>query len=150
MVKIRMTVGGPVLGLPGFKEIDPTNRNYPGNPTDLSDLAEEGEVLEIQATDVLDFYPIEFRGQILAHWVSRLARGGLMVVGTREIVEVCRQVSLGDVTGFLPLIYGEVGKQRRLSVGTLPQLRSTLSSLGMTPIRSYVNNFVSYVEAIRQ
>lgn len=150
MVKIRMTVGGPILGLPGFIEIDPTNRDFPGNPTDLSSIAEEGEAVEIQAADVLDFYPIEFRPQILAHWVSRLARGGLMVVGTREIVEVCRQVTLGDTSGFLSLVFGEVGKQRRLSAGTLPQLRSVLASLGMTPTRTYVQDFNSYVEAIRQ
>lgn len=150
MVKIRMTVGGQKLGLPGFLEIDPVNPQAPGNPADLSMIAEEGEAVEIQATDVLDFYPFEFRTKLLTHWVTRLARGGLMVVGTREIVEVCRKVTLGDPSEFISLIYGEAGKQRRTSAGTLPQLRAMLSGLGMTPVRSYVSDFTSYVEAIRQ
>lgn len=150
MVKIRMTVGGQKLGLPGFIEVDPASPESPGNPADLSQLAEEGEALEIQATDVLDYYPFEFRTKLLTHWVSRLARGGVMVVGTREIVEVCRKVTLGDISDFIQLIYGVGGGQRRTSAGTLPQLRTMLSSLGMTPVRSYVSDFTSYVEAIRQ
>jgi len=148
MVKLRLSVRDSKMSLPGFVHIDPFSQENPGNPADLSRHAEEGEALEIVAADVLDFYPGEFRHRLLGHWVSRLSRGGVILVGTREIVEVCRHVMLGETDSFSQLVFGSSG-QRRQSAGTLPELKSMLSLMGTTLVRSYVKDFMSYVEAVR-
>jgi hypothetical protein len=149
MVRLRLSVGDSTVSLPGFVQIDPLNQNRPGNPADLTKYAEEGEAVEIVAADVLDYYPCEFRSKLLGHWVSRLSRGGMIIIGTREIVEVCRYVMLGEAASFDKLVFGPVGGQRRQSAGTLPELKSMLSLMGTTLVRSYVKDFMSYVEAIR-
>lgn len=149
MVKIRLSVNEPAMRLPGYVEIDPANQ--PGvNPADLSSFAEEGEAQEILASDMLDFYPQEHRFALVSHWASRLGRGGILSIGTIEAVEACRNfVESNDIQNFRSILFGP-GNRRRLSCGTLPEIVAMATDSGLKVVRSYVKNFFSYVEAIRE
>lgn len=149
MVKIRLSIGEPSVPMPGYVQVDPARPVEGVSVTDLSRVSEEGEAAEILAVDVLDFFHPEHRGNVLAHWVSRLGRGGVIVLGTQEMVEVARQFVVGgDHEAFRNAVYGPPGR-RRMSAGTLPELKDMAASLGLTVNKSYTRNNFSYVEAAR-
>jgi hypothetical protein len=147
MVKIRLSVAEPAMMLPGYVEVDPSRPVGGVSLTDLSRVSEEGEAAEILALDVLDFFHPEHRNMVLAHWTSRLGDGGSIVLGTLEMVEISRLLVVsGDHESFRQSIFGPPGR-RRVSVGTLPELKSALVSLGLNIVKSYTRNNFSYVEA---
>lgn len=149
MVKIRLSIGEPAMMLPGYVEVDPSRPAGGVSLTDLSRVSEEGETDEVLALDVLDFFHPEHRNMVLRHWISRLCSGGSIVVGTLEMVEVARLLIVnGDHESFRQSLFGPPGR-RRVSVGTLPELKHSLTSLGLNIVKSYTRNNFSYVEAIR-
>jgi len=149
MVKIRLSIGEPSMALPGYVEVDPARPTEGVSLADLSRVAEEGEAAEILAVDVLDFFHPEHRNVVLSHWASRLGKGGAIVVGTLEMIEVARLLVVGgDHEAFRQSLFGPPGR-RRMSVGTLPELKRALTSLGLNIAKSYTRNNFSYVEATR-
>jgi hypothetical protein len=149
VVKIRLSVGEPSVPMPGYIQVDPARPVEGLSVSDLSRLSEEGEASEILAVDVLDFFHPEHRHAILSHWVSRLNKGGVIVLGTQEMVEVARLFMIsGDHEAFRTAMYGPSGR-RRVSMGTLPELKHSLATLGLEIVKSYTRNNFSYVEAKR-
>jgi predicted TPR repeat methyltransferase len=120
---------------------------------DLSNFAEEAEVTEIIAKDVIDYLPLSQIEKVLSHWVSRLRHGGTIVVGGTDLYEVAKDFSQYrmDITSAIKLLHGEQTKPyliKRVNF-TVMGMVEYLSGMGLKIQKKRVNNHAMIVEAKR-
>lgn len=139
---------------PGFLNIDPLAQpsdktKVPGDPANLDLLVDPAEVTEFVAHGVLQLYPPNMVGNVLDHWVSRLAHGGTITLSATDLDDVARAtangvLSLEQANEFL---YGREG-ERRCGM-TVNQVSSWLEGKGLKVLQKKVINHVFYVTAQR-
>lgn len=100
--------------------------------TGLDGTVEAGEAAEVVAVGPLDYFPPERQGDVLAHWASRLARGGQIAVGVTDLYEVARRLTHGELADAdaAGLLFGD-GKPRKAATHTADRLADRLARLGL-------------------
>lgn len=104
----------------GYKNISPfapvdDNRFARNSVIDLEMLADDGEIHEIRALDVLEYYPYQDLDTILNEWVSKLAHGGTLTIGGTDIGFTARAINTRDLNqdSILKQLYGEANKAKK-------------------------------------
>jgi hypothetical protein len=157
MVKINLVLpGGDARG--GYVNIDPyvdpgDKDRVGGSISNLDGVAEDAEVIDLIALDVVDFLPTPDVGGVLSHWVGKIRHGGTITVGGVDIREVAKSLMSQQITA------GEAdvllhGAQRapweyRKSSSTLQAMISALQGYGFRIERKFVRDYHYYVTARR-
>ena len=127
----------------GYVSVNPARGNLDG-------LVEAGEASEVVALGVLDFFKPEQQHEMLAHWASRLAPGGVITVSCTDLYEVARSLVLGglDEGAAAGILYGEK-VARRAVINSELTLQGRLRSLGLEVLTRRVDQYTCVVTARR-
>jgi hypothetical protein len=68
-----------------------------GDIKNLDPFVNDAEATEIIATDVIDYLPLNDMNTIIDHWVSKLRRGGKIVIGGIDLFQVCKAFTQYDI-----------------------------------------------------
>ncbi len=124
-----------------------------GEVTKLDYLIDDGEVEELKAIDILEYYPGNMSEIILTNWIKKLKHGGKLVLGTVDLVEVAKGVANYelDIDQANLFFHGEQKRSWdfRLSSFTMNQIVHYLESKDLKVIKKRVNNYRCIIEAIR-
>ena len=119
----------------GFVAVNPSRGNLDG-------VVEAGEASEVVALDVLDYFKLDQQQDLLRHWASRLAPGGVLTVSCTDIYEVARSLALGfaDEGWASQMLYGapEARKAVQFSEKSLSHI---LASMGLQAISRRVEGY---------
>lgn len=106
-----------------------------GNVQDLSRFADDGEVSELIALDVIDYLDTSKVVPVIEGWVKKLAHGGTIIIGGTDMYEVCRlfshyKINLLQVNA---LLHGDGSKPYLIKKTqfTLKGLADLLAQLGL-------------------
>lgn len=124
-----------------------------GSIVDLSPVCEAAEATEILALDVVTYWPRKVAGEMIAHWVSRLAHGGKLTISLPDAEEVSRAFYMGqiDFETYSEFVHGaqQRGWDERKSGGTLEKLVAYLSGFGLKILAKRVVDYKALVTAER-
>lgn len=149
--------------LAGHRNIDPmptftsdqsfSAKKEAGDVFNLDGLAENGEVDEIVANDVIDFVDLQHKANTLANYVQKLAYGGKLIIGGIDGYEVAKSYSQYAINDdqFVALMYGDpyfpFGSRR--GVLNLEWMINQLQQWGLKIINKRIHNFRYTVVAER-
>lgn len=124
-----------------------------GNFMNLNPLVDDGEAEEIFALDILDYLTLAQGEATIAHWVSKLAHGGTLVLSAVDIIEVskaliARIITVDEANSYL---HGEQKKQWqfRHASYTLGGLVALLEAKGLQIQKKRISSLNAIVVAIR-
>ena len=98
MTKLNiMRIGGDYLN--GYINITPTKNEEHldasiGSLNNVDWIVDNGELEEIIADKVLEYFPYSETATIISNWVSKLKVGGTIVIGIIDTYELTRMLSL--------------------------------------------------------
>ena len=125
-----------------------------GDIVNLDQYADDSEVTELLALDVINYIPLSKCGEALENWVKKIRIGGTIVVGGIDLLEVCKDFSQYriDITETNILLHGRQDKPylHRKNNLTITTLCEYLSSSGLTINKKRINDYKMIVEAVRK
>ena len=144
------------LGLVGFTNIHPDREDestLKGSITNLDWVAEDAEVTQLMAVDVIDFLqPQEIEDSIL-HWCGKLRHGGKIFIGGLDLTEAARLVHLRRINldDANKLIFGTHSSpsDHRKSAMTMRTVEEILVQNGLKIQQSHFVKAQYCVEAMR-
>ena len=151
-MKINLILNGHPLS--GYTNVDPHGFGEAGKVvgdfTNLDDIVEDSEATEILALDVIDFLEPDSIEKTISHWVSKLRRGGKIVIGGRDLWQISKAVyyKLIDIKEANEAIRGG-GDFARFNQSTIQELISVLESHNLKILKKRINKFDISVEAQR-
>lgn len=120
---------------------------------DINSVVDDGEVTELRATEVLEYFPASASEQIMNYWIAKLAHGGKLILTIIDSVELARHFSQArlDIDQLNLFLYGEQQYpwQFRKTIFTLPQIVNYLESKGLKILTKRTSNFRGVVEGVR-
>lgn len=152
-MKINLTLDNSPRS--GYVNINPlAPENHPDFiKADLNQLnlyADDGEVTDLVALDVMDYVPIQQKEPLLENWLKTIALNGTITIGGTEIKNVARAFYLNqiDLNQFAELSYGiQVSKSGLI---TAERMRQILEHVGFKVLEVRIANFSYYVKAKRE
>ncbi len=98
----------------GYINVDPfapdgDKDRIKGDPAALGPIVDAAEAEEIIALGILDYLPFGKVEEVVKHWISRLAHGGKLTVGTTDFLELSRlsHLRLISLDDFNRILHGE-------------------------------------------
>ena len=151
--------------LAGYRNIDPvptfTNTEQAfssdkeiGDVQCLDGIADDGEVEEIIAQDIIDYVDIPNKLQTIQNWVKKLSYNAKLVISGIDLYETCKSfgsTALSDEQAIL-LLYGDPDfpfGQRRGCL-QMEQVINILTQLGLVVIQKRISNFRYTIVAERR
>ena len=159
-MRVSITVGETEFKN-GYINIDPISGSDSGDAEgaikadvrNLDDIIINSECIEIVAEDVLDYLVRVEAISTLRHWVTKLRKGGKIIIGGTDAFEVSKQFcqKIIGVDDFNAIIHGEFSQpwDTKLSHMSLEDLQQQLESYGIKIIKRRVNGFKFVVEGER-
>lgn len=100
------------------------------NPDNLSIYVDDGECEDFIATDMIDYVPQANKDTIMNHWMSKIALGGTLTIGGLDLTEVCRAITLRQISlqAGVECLYGK--EIQRNSLIPAEQMRRLLEQKG--------------------
>jgi hypothetical protein len=100
VLKLNISLGQPPLN--GYWNIDPlapegSDKHVRADPNCLDGIVDNNECEEVLAQYTLDFIPLQARFQVLTHWMSKVAHGGMLILTCLNINELARLIHLGQI-----------------------------------------------------
>jgi len=119
----------------------------------LDKYLDDAECESIVAWDVLDYISLPEREKVVNHWVSKLARGGTLLIGGTDLRLVSKSVSAYQIEpkGATVLLYG-VQEQPwgiKRSMSTCVDTAQMMRSMGLKVLRAQYEGFQYFVEVVR-
>lgn len=116
---------------------------------DLSQFAEHGEVWEILADNIIDYFPLSDIAKVLEYWAKLLRHGGKLIVGGTDAGELSREFFLGNipVQDLNKIVYGE--NARKSSLNYTVGIVELLESFGLVVDKKRINGTKFIIEAKR-
>lgn len=155
-MKLNLLLDNPDDYRNGYTNIDPFAQDERFLKADVSNLDhsyDEGEVEEIVAHEILDYFPIGQVNQIINGWLAKLAPGGKLIVSTVDIREVSRlylldMLSIEEVS---ELIHGASlrGWDNRKTSFTMSQFVELFKSRGLRVLSARVDRYLCVVTCER-
>lgn len=140
-MKINLIIdSGEVLG--GYLNIDPfaQDKNDPldrqiGDISNLDWAVDAGELEELRAINILEYWPGRDAEGILSGWVSKLAHGGRIIIGFTDIICIAKDVVSRklDIHQTNDIVYGLQRQtwDNKKSCFTVNQVKTFLESLNL-------------------
>ena len=158
MSKINLIYGnGDVfnthLNINPFKQENDPESVVRGDIKNLDNYADDSELEELLAIDVLDYIPLNETSEVISNWVKKIRYGGKIVIGGIDLMDVCKdfsQYKIGLDEANL-LIHGEQDKPyliRRVGF-TAISVAGYLESKGLKVNKKRTSNYKMIVEAVR-
>lgn len=103
----------------------------------------DGSVAEILASDVYEHVSYHKSQELLAHWVSKLKRGGILIIRTPcldKIVEFCgRAEALGTIEEIIAAIFGgqDYQENTHLTICQVALMKKYLRGAGIKGLMQY-------------
>ena len=156
-MKINLLLDSPKDCLSGYINIDPiSDPTKPGEePTlfhedvnNFDAVCDDSEATEINAINVLSYFPARDINDIFTYWLKKLRHGGVLRIGDVDILEVAKSIATGAISieDANLLLYGEQDQpwRYRKSALTVNQVANALVSKGYRILkkRLHNNNFV--------
>lgn len=160
MVKLNLLLDNPKDCLSGYANVDPfaPEKDDPQgrlscDVNNLDPVCDDGEASELVVTDILSYFPARDVDGMFAHWLKKLAHGGIIRITDIDLYDVGKALanrSLSVENANL-LLYGEQAKDwqfRRclLSVQTVVEV---LKTRGMQILKKRTDSLRFVVEARR-
>lgn len=154
-MKVNIICGGHALT--GYVNIDPLAKNEPDKIAadfgNLDNLIHDSEAVEILATEVLQYIPLDTIPKVLENWVKKLRINGKISVGGYDVTEACKSYanqtcSLEDLN---VLLYGDPSTPIAISSAiSMPYIKTMLQRFGLKILKQRKNGYHILVEAERQ
>ena len=160
MKKINLIYGsGDVLdshiNINPFEE-NPNDTNIiRGDVSNLDQYADDAELDELSAVDVIDYFPLNSCEDSLSNWFKKIRIGGKIIIGGVDLFEVCKSFSQYriDITEANRLIHGEQQKPymfRKANFTALGISEYISEKFGFKIIKKRINNYHMIIESERQ
>lgn len=122
--------------------------------SNIDKYADDSELSELIATDVIDFLPANKTSEILENWIKKIRLGGKIVIGGVDLIEVCKCLSQYkmDILEANALLHGEQNKPymiRKVNFTVVGLSEYLKERFGFEIISKSINNFKMIVEARR-
>lgn len=157
-MKLNLLLDNSKDVLSGYLNIDPLAKDSEKNKIngDISNLdfvCDNGEVEEILAYNILEYFHFFRIDQILNNWLSKLKVGGKLILGILDIEEISRLYYLNRISmdKFNNLIFGEQKKDwdtKKCGL-TVYNLTEVLTNKGYKILRSEINEYEGFVSCER-
>lgn len=156
-MKVNLLLKNPGGIRSGFLNIDPfadgSDARVAADVSNLDHSVDAGELDELVALDVLNYFPGDQVDRLLDNWLSKLAYGGTITVGVVDVREVARALLANSIGLDLAndLLHGEHREpwQSRKCSLTLARLAEVLENKGYKILAKRTANFVAVVTAQR-
>ena len=153
-MKVNISVGASEFKN-GYLNIDPISKPE-GLDIDirkLDTIIGDAECTEFIAEDVLDYLEKSEAESVLEHWISKIRKGGKIVVGGIDAYEVSKMFYQQKITleEFNTLIHGSFGQpwNVRLNNFTMEYIQSKLINAGLKITKKRLNGYHIIVEGER-
>lgn len=142
----------------GFVNVDPLASpdeadKVRADVCNLDAVAEDAEVDELVATDVIDYLPARQLDDIVDNWIRKIRHGGTIVVGGVDVREVARGVVNQelDLESANRLLYGfqDAPWEYRKAALTVQKLIDVFASRGFKILHKRLENYYYQVKAER-
>lgn len=139
--------------LNGYKNISPfapvdDSRFARNSVIDLEALADDGEIAEIRALDVIEYYPLQDLDGIIKNWVSKLAHKGTLTIGGTDIYILATAIGSFELKqeDIIETIYGvpKPGQQKK-SIYNINFIVGCLKNYGLKIIRKTLLSNGQYI-----
>ena len=158
-MKVNLLLNSPADARHGYINIDPFIpedsfldgvRIVRGDVTNLDEMFDDGELSEIVANGVLEYFPAQMADDILGNWLKKLKRGGVVTVTALDIREVSRGCLSGELSSddVNLMLYGSDKPIR--SAFDLSQVSDALEFLGLKILRERIVGYRCVVTAEKQ
>ncbi len=122
--------------------------------SNLDKYADDSELTELIAVDVIDFIPANKTSEVIDNWVKKIRIGGKIVIGGVDLLEVCKCLSQYkiDISDANALIHGQQNKPymlRKVNFTAIGISEYLKDRFGFEIISKNINNFKMSVEARR-
>jgi len=110
------------------KQAPDDSYNAVGFRKSLENVCDDNECTEILAPQILDFIPKEKHGEFIHHLVSKLRRGGKLIIGGTDIISVAlstfnKQINTSDAN---QIIYGTSEEPNKVALSCLEDCRDII------------------------
>jgi hypothetical protein len=137
MKKANLLLNGTNV-LAGYYNIDPFAKDgegkIRGDISNLDEIVDDGELDEILADSVLEYYEIKLVNGIVQNWVNKLERGGKITITVPDLYEICKSIVRREVNEHEAniLLYGTQEEKWKLrkNAFTIPKIEHLLTTLG--------------------
>ncbi len=137
MKKANLLLNGTNV-LAGYYNIDPFAKDGEGkilgDITNLDEIVDNGELDEILAHSVLEYFEIKLVDSIVKNWVSKLERGGKITITVPDLYEITKLIVRREVNEYQAnrLLFGNQDEkwQLRKNCFTIPTLEHMLVTAG--------------------
>ena len=140
--------------------INPFSENADGkilvrdDVSNLDKYADDSELTELIAIDVIDFIPANKTSEVIDNWVKKIRIGGKIVIGGVDLFEVCKCLSQYKIDTYdaNALIHGNQNKPymiRRVNFTAIGISEYLKDKFGFEIISKNISNFKMNVEARR-
>lgn len=147
-MKIYLTIGQDELE--GYTTLSPL-RGYNIREID-SEIVALAEAQEILATDIVDFIPVKVLPNVLSNYVSKLRKGGKILIGGTDIqmLSVLAARREIDVHTLNETIYGvDSAVYAKSGMVSINDVSALLEQLGLRLTSKKLNGIKYLVEAVR-
>jgi len=147
-MKVFITVTEP--DIEGYFNISPLKGHL---LSDLSNMIDDNECLEILAPEMIDYIPINQMETIIGAWVKKLRHGGKIILGGKDIYEIAKRIVRGEFDTKVAnlVMYGSQSGVWDISRGkiNLKDLVDLLERFGLQITKKKLNGIDMLVEAQR-
>lgn len=156
-MKINLLLDNKDGVLNGYLNIDPLSENCPsriaGDVSNLDFICDNGEVEEILAYNIIEYFHFSLVDGIFNNWLSKLKVGGKLFVSIIDINELSRIYYLNKINldKFNNIIFGEQKKNwdtKKCGL-TVYNLTEVLENKGYKILKSEINGYEGLVACER-
>ena len=125
-----------------------------GDVANLDKHADDAELSELCAFDVIDYLPLTNCEAALSNWIKKIRIGGKIIIGGIDLFEVCKSFSQYriDITEANSLIHGQQTKPylfRKANFTAVGLSEYISERFGFNVIKKRVNSYHMVIEAER-
>ena len=80
----------------------------------IDNLADDGELSELEALEVIDLFEVGVGGRVLKNWVGKLAHGGTITLSSTDLIHLSKMLNLRllDVGRANEVLFGIDGSRK--------------------------------------
>jgi hypothetical protein len=124
-----------------------------GEINDLDWIVENGEVNEIIADSILEYFPFNQIGGILQNWIKKLSLTGSLIIVGCDIKQLARLITFEEIDNKIAYteIYGEqtANWKTKKSCCSMNEMIMALQAMGLKVVRKEYDNYKYVIEAKR-
>ena len=125
-----------------------------GDVGNLDKYADDAELSELCAIDVIDYFPLNKCEEALSNWAKKIRIGGKLIIGGIDLIEVCKSFSQYrmDITEANRLIHGEQTKPylfRKVNFTASGLSEYISEKFGFIVTKKRINHYFMVIEAER-